>query len=289
MAYAAKILCDSISPSGVRLTTIEVTFPRIVLAEFNTHRVLSRNSASSRAIPVKDRIVSVQKDPFVPDVFGKNQKGMQAGEVLRDAVGEEARLVWEKACNAAVFFAKELSVLGVHKQLANRLLEPFCWQTVIVTATEWDNFWGLRCNPEAQPEIQRPAELMRRVYIESTPRLVAHDFWHLPLTTDALDLYRDGFTKLEVARISAARCARVSYLTHEGERDPVADLALANRLETSGHMSPFEHVATPLPTTTSSVFMGNVRGWMQYRKMLPHEDNFLARLVADAATVANDP
>lgn len=289
MGYAARVLADSVTTRGHethRLTTIEVTFPRIVLAEFNTHRVFSRNSASSRAIPVEKRIAMVEADPFIPEAFGRNQKGMQASEQLGEQDTQRARETWESACYHAIGHARNLAALGVHKQLANRLIEPFCWHTVVCTATEWENFFALRCNPDAQPEIRRAADLMRAAYDASVPERLDPGMWHMPLLPDALELVNAGFTVEEMCRISVGRCARVSYLTHDGVRDPRADLELCARLQSSGHMSPFEHVARPLThddiedrgLTSYRPFVGNFCGWIQLRKELPHEDNFARAL-----------
>ena len=147
------------------------------------------------------------------------------------------------------------------KQLANRLLEPFLWHTVIVTATEWGNFWGLRISPFAQPEIQRPAALMREAMDASVPKVLQPGEWHAPLTVDRENLVLERYTEREIAEISAARCARVSYLTHDGKRDPKADLALYDKLVEPGHMAPLEHVATPNSKNTEHDFVGNFCGW----------------------------
>ena len=223
MAYAAKIITDSVSEAGDRLTTMEVTFPRMVLAEFNTHRVFSRNSASSRAIPVEKQLQRILDDPFIPVWWGRRQSGMQADHELEGQDLEQARAEWLAARDSAVNHVQRLLELGLHKQITNRLLEPFMWHTVIVTATEWGNFFALRANPMAQPEIRVVAEMMRDVYGESEPVLVRDGEWHLPLIQPE---ERDGeFEFSEDARkISAARCARVSYLTHDGSRDLDADL-----------------------------------------------------------------
>ncbi len=295
MAYAAKVLCDSVSPDGVRLTTLEVTFPRIVLAEFNTHRVFSRNSASSRAIPVEKMLKKVEEDPFIPVYWGANQKGMQAEQELSDGERELALEQWMIARDNAVSVVKRLQSpdINLHKQIANRLLEPFLWHTVIVTATEWENFWGLRCNPMAQPEIKRAAEMMREVYNASVSSVVNYGDWHLPLIqpNEAFDLQISGMSIEDICKISVGRCARVSYLTHDGKRDPKADIELYERLRTSGHLSPFEHVARPMTKEEANklmrkvpksnfdfhpkdVFNGNFRGWVQSRKLIPFEDNF---------------
>jgi thymidylate synthase ThyX len=263
VTYSARILADSIAPSGKRLTTFEVTFPRIVLSEFNTHRAFSRNSASSRAIPIEKMIERVQSNPFVPSYWGANQKGMQAHEEISDEARERALVIWDRACVDALFYAQLLSRHGVHKQLANRLIEPFMWQTVIVSATEFENFFRLRCHPDAQPEIRTIAVMMRDLYESNTPTEVAPGESHLPLVEDRELLEVAGFAMEQIKQISVGRCARVSYLTHDGKRDPQADLDLCARLKASGHMSPFEHVAR---SRRSNVSSRNFSGWTQYRE-----------------------
>lgn len=268
MAYSCKVLADSISPIGVRLVTFEVTYPRFVHAELMTHRVFSRNSASSRAIPVTKMIQQVQEDPAGPVWWGKNQAGMQAETELHGISLERAKASWLMARDNAVIAAHSLLDAGAHKQIVNRLLEPWMWITVLITATEWDNFFALRCHHLAQPEIRRIADMMYLARSQSEP--TANSGWHLPIAPDLQDLKRN-YNLLEIARIVAGRCARVSYLTHTGERDPTADLELADRLAAAGHMSPFEHVARAMK---KSVFEGNFRGWVQLRKLLPNEDCF---------------
>jgi thymidylate synthase ThyX len=302
MSFEAKILADSLSPAGHRLTTLEATFPRFVLAEFNTHRVFSRNSASSRAIPIAKQLRRVIEDPYVPIEFGSNQPGMQAGPPLTGEQRVAAEAEWLNARDEAVrrvlglvadpelaasFGPLELLAqiegarqaggppaewLNVHKQVANRLLEPFMWHTVIVTATEWENFWNLRCHADAQPEIRLVAEQMRAAVQASEPAELDHGEWHLPLIR-AED--REGTTMEELIKISAGRCARVSYLTHAGERDLDADIALHDRLLESGHMSPLEHPARPLTEEelARDEWCGNFRGWRSYRKLIPSEGN----------------
>jgi thymidylate synthase ThyX len=248
MAYACRILADSISPAGHRLTSFEVTFPRIVLAEVNTHRMLSRNSASSRAIPVERRIAAVETDPFVPAEFGKNKKGMQHDEVLSAEEAQRAEDEWAWACSKAIEQARRLAELGVHKQLANRLLEPFAWHTAVITATDWDNFSHLRVNPAAQGEFRRAAEMMLEAYKTSEPHPVNYGDWHTPYVEpgEAFNLEVGAYAAFAAARISAARCARVSYLTQDGKRDANEDLALYERLVGPGHLSPLEHPARPM-------------------------------------------
>jgi thymidylate synthase ThyX len=317
VAFETKILADSVSPAGYRLTTFEVTFPRFILAEFNTHRVFSRNSASSRAIPVWKQLRRVLEDPYVPMEFGSNQPGMQAGPPLEGDALAEAEAEWLAARDDAVRRVLALIAkpglaesgsplielvgeieqvnkdkarpddwLNVHKQIANRLLEPFMWHTVIVTATEWDNFWNLRAHPDAQPEIRRVAEDMRSLWEGSDPTRIELGDWHLPLISQADRESAEVASSdddLFLVKVSAGRCARVSYLTHAGERDLDADVELHDRLLESGHMSPMEHPAEPLSDEelSESEWSGNFRGWRPYRKRIPSEANpLLAEAVA---------
>ena len=305
MTHKARILADSISPQGHRLTTLEVTFPRIVLAEFNTHRVFSRNSASSRAIPVEKMLRMVQDNPYIPTHWGKNQKGMQAEEELSAHDQDVAREEWLWARERAALQAQKLLDLGVHKQITNRLLEPFMWHTVIVTATEWNNWDHLRANPKAHPEIKLAAELMLEASVSSTPKQLGYTDWHMPLIFEedwdaviSLNPTNPRAVQAMLVKISVGRCARVSYLTHDGKRDLQADIELAERLLEAGHMSPFEHVARPMsmdeleifkqpvvewrdgvawPTGKHTHFCGNFDGWIQYRKTIPNEHDILGK------------
>ena len=261
---SARVVADSLSPDGVRLTTLEVTLHRFVLAELNTHRVFSRNSASSRAIPVHKQVARVAQDPALPVEFGANQRGMQAAAPLEGADAEQALAHWLAARDAAVEAAEALGELGVHKQVTNRLLEPFMWHTVIVSSTDWDGFWEQRCSPLAQPEIRVAAEAMRAVYDASEPAEVGLGGWHLPYVDPEHDADLDDEQRTQV---SAARCARVSYLTHDGVRDVARDLELYDRLVTARppHWSPLEHVATP--AAAGAAVPGNFRGWQQLRHL----------------------
>ena len=284
MSYGARVVLDSISEAGDRLTTIEATFPRIVLAEFNTHRVFSRNSASSRAIPILKQLTRLEEDPYIPTYWGKNQSGMQAREELEGEARAQAIEVWMEAAEDAMRHAKRLLDLDVHKQITNRLLEPFMWHTVIVTATEWSNFFALRRDPDADPAIQGIANMMYDAMQASTPQLLKKGEWHLPLIQP--DELEWATANLELAKkVSTGRCARTSYLTHNGSRDHDADIELYERLVSNGHMSPPEHVATPHyeepsmndfgePSGYESLWSGNFRGWKQFRKTLPNESDF---------------
>lgn len=274
MAYSCKVILDSIGPAGKRLTTLEITLPRIVLAEFNTHRMLSRNSASSRAIPVAKMMQRVKDDPFIPIWWGKNQKGMQASEELEERHRDAAIRSWLVARDVSLSMVEHMAVdLDVHKQIANRLLEPWLWHTIIATATEWENFFALRRHKDAQPEIRRAADMMFEVMENSRGLVVKEGHWHLPLVTnvDEATLRAAGYDDDRLIKISCGRCARVSYLTHDGRRDPEEDINLCDRLMKSGHMSPLEHAARAMAMPLMS---GNFCGWKQYRKMLPNEAVF---------------
>lgn len=262
----ARVLAHSVSAeSGVEVATLEVKMHRFVLAEFNTHRVFSRNSASSRAIPFHKMLERVTDDPAVPLVWATEQKGMQGGAPLDDPedIGD-ARRYWLEAKNEAVEAAKRLSTLGVHKSICNRLLEPFMWHTVVVTSTEWDNFFKQRCSPLAQPEIRAAAEVMRDALQQSAPTTIRMGEWHTPLIASE-DL---PMTRARTCMVSAARCARTSYLTHDGRRDVEEDIALYKRLITAdpGHWSPLEHVCTP--DTSGHTTVGNLRSFTQLRHVV---------------------
>jgi thymidylate synthase ThyX len=272
MGYSARVLLDSVSPAGVRLVTMEARYPRFIHAELMTHRVFSRNAGSSRALPIKKMIAAVRDEPAMPIFWGKNQPGMSARQEIDDGARAVAEAEWRKALQNALATAERLceSDVDLHKQLVNRILEPFAWITVIVTATEWSNFFTQRCHPDAQPEIKRLADKMLAALRGSVPRPIASGEWHTPLIQDderSLDVEL-------LKRLSVARCARVSYLTHEGSRDREKDLELFDRLiggGANGHWSPFEHVATPLELPDE--FVANFRGWRQFRKFFPAENS----------------
>ena len=272
----AKIILDSVSPVEKRLTTFVLTYPRYIHAEFMTHREFSRNASSSRAIPTTKLIEKVKTDLVVPVYWGKNQAGMVAEEELDEAAKENCLALWNKGRDEAIKKAEALAKVGVHKQIVNRLLEPYSHITVICSATEWTNFFSLRCAPDAQPEIRDLAFKMLREYYDSTPKLMSMGDFHMPFITEE---DKDLNTK-QKQMVSVARVARVSYLNHEGKRDIEKDYELYDRLLKSGHMSPFEHIATPTyhekeepydPSHFRTQYEGNFKGWTQLRKCLKNE------------------
>lgn len=261
MSFSAKVVADSISFDGVKLTTMQLCYPRFVHSELLTHRTFSRNASSSRAIPIQKMIDQVLEDPACPIHWGKNQPGMQADEELEPSVKGLVIAEWMNARHSAVKHAERMMELGAHKQIVNRVLEPFQWMQTIVTATEWDNFFKLRRHKDAQPEIKHLADLMFEAFEESKPKELAPGEWHLPYVTD------DQSTPLEqLKKWSTARCARVSYLTHDKKQpDPHKDELLHDRLLKDGHFSPFEHIAQPM---AGGKWYANFRGWQSYRNAL---------------------
>lgn len=301
MGYSVKTLADSFATTTeVRLTTLEIVLPRFLLAELNTHRMFSRNSASSRAKKPEDVIQQILDDPFVP-TMNKRVKGMGVGDPLSKRDANAALAQWMAARDAAVAAARTLVYLDCDKSRVNRLLEPFMWHTAIVSATEWDNFFGLRDHPAAQPEFQFIASMMKEALNKGTPSELSSKHWHLPLITEEERISM----RLDPERakmISAGRCARVSYDTHENFETHEASISRAEILMSNGHWSPFEHVARPWTYNETErraqaidtyilecqrqgtkphphelnqfIFEGNFRGWKQMRKEIPHESNF---------------
>ncbi len=312
----AQVVCDSISEQGKRLTTFKLRYPKFIHGEFMTHRVISRNASSSRAIPTARLIEEVRSDALQasPVFWGRNQKGMQAVEELdnTEAIHEignvndkewltdlqEAKRCWAMAAYYATTQAERMERIGVHKQIVNRLLEPFSHINVVATATEWDNFFGLRLHKDAQPEMRALAIVMWEAKEASTPKLLKPGQWHLPFVNLKDETLPDEYhtdptsddcgsivlNKIDVGiRISVARCARVSYESFEtGKRSMIEeDLKLYDRLVGSHpmHASPAEHQATPDHPNMGGELgrwqlpdqHGNFIGWRQYRKMLKGE------------------
>lgn len=336
--FEARIIKDSIC-KGQRLTTMQVTHPRIVHAEFNTHCMFARNASSSRAIPFKKTVERVMSDPFIPEHWGINQSGMQAAEELQGAKRELAIEKWLEARDAAVNIAAQMASdkcpackgsgtipfvesqpgldsseikaegetvicsecggdglgLNVHKQIVNRLIEPWSWITVCVTgdASAWSNYFALRCDKDAQPDIQKQAYMAQLAYYESVPEVLAPGDWHTPyirpdepqqiaqwvleqkpdmtFTLEAESaLPKTSYIGRKIVEISTGRCARTSYLTQEGTRDFAEDIKLHDRLRfhVPLHASPFEHVCQ---AKGDGIQYAKYLGWEAYRHMVPRE------------------
>lgn len=270
-----EIIADSISESDVRITTYLLTFPRFILAELLTHRVFSRNTASSRAIPVQKMLQAVSSTPALPIHWGKNQKGMQAKEELAGWRLMLVKFLWSAHRWSSIGTVMVLNKLGLHKQLANRLLEAHMHVTMVVTSTQWQNFFYLRAHPDAMPEIDELAKKMQHWYAASEPKPMGRGEWHLPFV---MEMDRaDPFVQLnpdtvqqKLKLISVARCARTSYtLFDRNVFSCEEDYALGKRLVAAKplHASPLEHQATPDPLEQGQHLWGNFHGWIQHRKL----------------------
>lgn len=306
MPISAKIIADSVSAhSGDRITTLQLLYPRFIHAELMTHRVFSRNASSSRAIPVKKMLEMVNNNPAMPIHWGANQPGMQADKQLSEQDRYKAEVLWREAAQKASSVAERMVEIGLHKQVANRILEPFQHIHVVLTATEFDNWDELRDHNDADPNIHELARQVKIARQESKPQTLEYCDWHLPYITDndwvVLETAypRDLDTQIEMAKkVSAARCCRVSYLKHDGSASNIEeDLALCDRLVGARpiHASPFEHQATPMPEVEPRVYFngggdvevkgyvpdgvshidlegfawsGNLKGWIQHRKLI---------------------
>jgi hypothetical protein len=265
MIKATKITDSLNTKTGNRLTTFRIRVPKFLLAEINTHRALSRNFASARAIPAHKIRDQVMSDPFIPIYWGQNQKGMQAKSELTGIHKQAAITIWKLSrwLIPPVIAHWMLDRLGLHKQTCNRLLEPYMWADGIISATEWQNFFRLRDHEDAQPEFRELARQMRDEYENDAPMPLDPGEWHLPMI-EPLDV----MTAESKPSVSAARCARVSYLLREQNSSVVSDLALCKRLSDSGHLSPFEHQAIAISEPER---IGNFVGFRQYRKTFEGE------------------
>jgi thymidylate synthase ThyX len=293
---SAKIIADSYNETHeTRITTFELVYPRFIHGELMTHRVFSRNAASSRAIPIDKVIELVETTPAMPVHWGANQAGMQAKAEVSDI--ERAKKVWLSARDSAVVYAKALKGVGLHKQIVNRVLEPFQLMKTIVTATDYNNWFWLRDHEDAQPEIALLAAAMCIEYTANIPNTLSCGEWHVPY----VETYRDPRTKLlhyldendkyiseeEARMISASCCAQVSYRKNDGSLEKAS--MVFDRLINSVpvHASPVEHIATPTEYKMFSdeyfdvegvthvdanemPYSGNLRGWIQFRQLIPN-------------------
>ena len=297
---SAKIVADSVSKTGVRMVTMELEYPRFILSEMNTHRMLSKNSASSRAIPVNRMIELINENPAIPVHWGKNQSGMVAQESLPEFTQRAVQAAWLAAKDYALSVVRVLSDSGLHKQVANRVSEPWQRMKTVISGTEWANLLWLRDHADAQPEFAELASCIRQVMESSNPVLLHPHEWHLPyIATSRLDtgevVYLDTngerLSLSDAVKISTSCCAQVSYRRLDDSKAKALDIYEKLIGADRKHFSPFEHQATPMfssinarnfinqPTVGvthadkwGNVWSGNFRGWIQHRKIL--EENF---------------
>lgn len=291
----ATVIQDSVNGNGTRLTTFEVELPRFILAEFNTHRQLSRNAQSSRAVPVNRLLELVSTDPVLPSYWGKNQAGMQADQELTGEDLAHAKQTWLAARDSAVAYSKQLHELETHKQLANRVTECFQWTKLVVTATNWDNFFKLRTHATTQPEFRELADKMLAAYNTSKPEIVLVQEWHVPYVfrlRDELGVLRyyvdDQEVQLPLAlRLSSSMVAQVSYRKLDHSIDKANKIWQQLVESDPPHLSPVEHQATPVSLAISKpnnpdtwqpgithqdrwggLWSANFYNWIQHRQLL---------------------
>lgn len=304
MTVSAKVICDSINPRGVRITTFELEYPRIIHSEFMTHRMFSRNAASSRAIPVSSVIDLVETNPAMPVHWGKNQPGMQAKEELDEVTKTGVQGLWLEASKQAVSIAKVMNDMKAHKQVVNRILEPFQHMKVVLTMTERANWYWLRNHTDADPTIHELARKMKEAEDESVPMQLQFGEWHLPY----IWRYRNNKGKMiygaeehnvtvledfgpqtivheltleQAQMISASCCAQVSYRKQDGSLEK-AETVFERLIESEPvHASPIEHQALCFDNTyywpegvthrtrDGTSWSGNFRDWIQYRQLIP--------------------
>lgn len=282
----ANVVQDSYS-NGVRITTLELEYPRFIHAELLTHRQFSRNSASSRAVPVGTMIDMVLANPAQPVWWGKHQSGMQAREEIDDT--SVAKTYWNAARYSAVDYAETLKDLNLHKQIVNRITEPFQMIRVVVTATEFANFFELRDHEDAQPEIRTLAHAMGIAMQASKPMHLQAGDWHVPYVTRRQDesgqvFYGDEIVldRASAKLISASCCAQVSYRLSDRSLEKAQRIAKSLLQARPWHASPFEHQATPMRSgsfvdieqgvthmdTLNTLWSANFRKWIQHRQLL---------------------
>lgn len=278
MEIKATVIQDSVS-NGQRIVTVECEYPRFIHSEVMTHRVFSRNAASSRAIPIDKMLKQVEEDPASPIHWGANQAGMQADNQVSNI--KYAQDAWKMAAVSAAHSARQLQRAGLHKQIVNRVLEPFQMMKTIITATDWDNFFELRMHKDAQPEIKVLAECIYNAMQNSTPFLLHLDEWHVPYVNRyrcpeygnlIYELHDDDLTELtkeQAIKVSASCCAQVSYRLLDDSLEKAE--MIYDRLVTAKpiHASPFEHQASP--TLDPKRRCGNFKGFIQNRQIIEEQ------------------
>jgi thymidylate synthase ThyX len=302
LQITVKIIAHSIAPSGQHIVSWELEYPRFIHGEFMTHRLFSRNAASSRAIPTQTLIDAIRKGAASPIHWGANEPGMQANSELDDESMAYAMRLWDEAANDAAESALAMFLVGAHKQIVNRLLEPFQTMKTVMTATCLDNFFWLRNHKDAQPEIRELARLMWEALQASRPMKLKAGEWHVPYVFSFRDSegklrygsepqgdYPDGlwkfeeYTLQEALAISASCCAQVSYRKLDDGLEK-AQMIYQRLVESEPvHASPFEHQATPMRNKPDfrnkgvthkdrdgNFWSGNLVGWIQHRQLIPN-------------------
>ena len=301
---SATVIADSISNHGIRMTTMELEYPRFIHAELMTHRMLSKNAASSRAIPILAMHEAIKDKTALPVHWGKNQAGMSAKEEVDELTKKGAVGVWIAARDSMISHSTILSASGLHKQIANRITEPFQMMKTVISGTEWANLLWLRHHPDAQPEFFELAKQINEAFEKSEPMKITAGEYHVPYVQrirrepDGRLIYMDSndseMTAADALKVSASCCAQVSYRKNDDSLEK-AKMIFARLIESEPlHASPVEHQATPMIYSDPGPYVdgmnpsrweegithldknkvywsGNLRGWIQHRKLLPNE------------------
>lgn len=288
---SAKIISDSITVHGHRLTTFELEYPRFIHSEVMTHRMLSKNCASSRAIPVNKMLDLVSERPAMPVWWGKNQPGMSAKEELAEHDILAAKTMWYEAARHAIEDTQRLNVIGLHKQITNRITEPWQRMKTVITGTEWANLRWLRNHEDAQPEFAELAKCIDTEFANSVPDILYPGEWHLPYVQKmSKSRYSSNGVEISVEdalKVSSSCCAQVSYRNLNESLEKAIDIYDKLVGSSHKHASPFEHQGTPIelhksihPSNwaagvthidkTNQLWSGNLRGWIQHRQLIPN-------------------
>lgn len=292
------------SITGIELPTFEVEYPRFILAELNTHCMLEKNSASSRAIPVEAMLALIESAPAMPVEWGANNPGMSSKTLLDAEKKQAAIYTWLSAMKQATAHARVLADkegINAHKQLANRISEPWQMSKTVITGTEFANFFWLRDHPDAQPEFQELARVMHEALRNSVPEILSPGQWHLPYIDRIGDRYYTNGSEVDLEtakKISASCCAQVSYrkLNDSIEQaEKVFGMLNLGSSSQPAHASPITHQATPMqklsyenyvniphifdtwePGIThvrrnKSLWSGKLQGWIQFRQLFENE------------------
>jgi hypothetical protein len=300
---SAKVIQHSKSSyTGKELITFEIEYPRFILAEVNTHCMLEKNSASSRAVPIKTQCELIRNNPAMPVHWGKNQAGMVAEQELDDLTIEYAVEGWKSAMIGAVMDVEYLEKLGVHKQIANRISEPWQRMKTVISGTEWANFFYLRNHPDAQPEFQELARVMQEAMQQSKPMELVAGEWHVPYVERERNIYGGAlayFTNgvqlspTDARIVSASCCAQVSYRKNDDTLEKARQVFERLNIGSSdkpAHASPTTHQGTPIKYDTidlmnpmywpdgishmsrnGKLWSGKFQDFIQYRKLIPNE------------------
>ena len=287
-----NIIADSICDNGTRLTTFELEYPRYIHAEIMTHRVFSRNAQSSRAVPVEKQLERIRNNPVVPIEWGANKSGMSSSSLLDTAKQYLAEKIWKSGAVYSAWVSETLGKIGLHKQWSNRVTEPVSTIKVVITATEWDNFFWLRYDVDAaQPEIVELARLMREALDSNCPFPLKNGEWHVPYVQCGLSKLTGGriyydedhneISLEEALKISASCCAQVSYRKLDVSKNKAIEIYERLFSGPKPHLSPVEHQATPIDNQgvtwdkgithvdrNGSYWSGNFKNWIQYRQVL---------------------